>query len=343
MNKNVIWCDFDPGEIWNFNIGLNEASGITWKRVININNDKSSTIASIKRYFGYFTFAFKQFIHRSNYEKIIAWQQFYGLVFAFFCRLFNVKKTFELYIMIFIYIPKPGFTGYIYKKFMSYIVTSNYIDKIFVFSSSESKRYEGELGVSSEKFVFMPFGDDIRRTNSICNYEPGFIFSSGYSNRDFDFLVETLENEKYTTRIFGWEDYKKGNVIVSSEVVGDKIDAILKKCKIVVVPLKENRESGQFTIIHAMEAGVPVVATDTDCMRDYIEDGVNGFILPNDKKMWREKIYQLYNDEELYKRMSKECLRLYKERHTQIALGRNIGNYIKRNSNERYKDINNNA
>ena len=175
----------------------------------------------------------------------------------------------------------------------------------------------------------MPFGDDVKKTNDECPYEEGFIFSSGYSNRDFDFLVETLKDSPYITRIYGWENYNKGNVIVTNEVVGDKLDSILKKCKLVVVPLKENRESGQFTIIHAMEAGIPIIATDTDCMKDYIVNDINGYTCPNNKEEWLEKINKLYTDEKLYNKMSENCKVLYQEKHTQIALGRNVGMKIK--------------
>ncbi len=327
--ENVIWCDFQPEENWNFNKGLNEATGIEWKRIVSINNDKSSKTANVKRYFGYFNFTFKQFLKREDYSNIIAWQQFYGLIYAFFCRLFNAKKVNNLYIMIFIYIPKKGLLGKVYKKFMSYIVTSKYIEKIFVFSSAESKRYEKELGVSSDKFVFLPFGDDVKKTDEVCDFEENFIFSSGYSNRDFDFLVDALKGTSYTVRIYGWENYIKDNIIMSNEVVGNRLDAILEKCKLVVVPLKENRESGQFTILHAMEAGVPVIATDTDCMKDYIVDGVNGYTCANEKQAWLEKINLLYSDDELYDTLADNCKRLYEEKHTQIALGRNVGNSIK--------------
>lgn len=326
MSKNLIWCDFNPGDNWAFHNGLNKSSDKVWEKIISVNNDKTKNKS---RYIKYFIFSFRQFIHRNKFTNIIAWQQFYGLIFAFFCRLFNVKKTFNLFVMIFIYIPKKGLVGRIYKAFIKFIVTSKYIDKIFVFSSSEAVRYEKELDANRDKFVFMPFGDDIESTDETCDYEQGFIFSSGYSNRDFDFLTKTLYDAPFKTRIFGWEDYVKGNVTVSSENVGSKLDSILKKAKLVVVPLKENRESGQFTIIHAFEAGIPVIATDTDCMKDYIENGVNGFILPNSKNEWLEKINMLYNDDQLYYNMSNNCKRIYKNNHTQNALGRNVGEVIK--------------
>lgn len=328
LKRNVIWCDFKPPQNWDFIKGLNYATGSKWKKIVCINNNKSNMLNNLIRYVVYFIFSFIQFVKRKNYSNIIAWQQFYGLIFSFFCRLFHVKKTFNLYIMIFVYIPKKGILGEVYRRFISYSTNSKYIDKIFVFSSAESEKYEKELGVSKEKFVFLPFGANIEPTTSECHLEDNCILSSGYSNRDFEFLVSVLCDEPYKTYIFGCEDYRKGNVTVSSEFIGNKLSDVLKKCRIVVVPLKENRESGQFTIIHAMEAGVPVIATDTDCMKDYIIDGVNGYLCHNNKKLWLQKIKLLYTDENLYKTMSKNCKKVYNERHTLLALGKNMGKKI---------------
>lgn len=326
--ENVVWCDFDPPYNWDFIKGLDDATGIHWKKIACINDNKYNTIKDLRRYCVYFIFSLIQFIKRKNNSNIIAWQQFYGIIFSFFCRLFHVKKTFNLYIMIFIYMPKKGALGKIYQKFISYAVNSIYIDRIFVFSSAESKKYEKELGTDKGKFVFLPFGDNIEPTNDKCNLEENCIFSSGFSNRDFDFLENILCDEPYKTYIFGYDDYVKGNVTVSSEIVGDKISDCLEKSRIVVVPLKENRESGQFTIIHAMEAGVPVIATDTDCMKDYVIDGVNGYLCPNIKDLWLEKIQLLYTDENLYNSMSENCRQIYNERHTLLALGKNMGRKI---------------
>ena len=326
--KNVILCDCNPPEKWSFQNGVVESSKMAWERIEKVNNNQKGRFAGIKRYIRYFTFSFHSFCNRKKYKNIIAWQQFYGLIYAFFCRLFHVKKVNNLFIMIFIYIPKKGFKGKIYKKFMRYMVTSKYIDKIIVFSSTEAKRYSEELDVDENKFVFLPFGDDVIESNTKVELEDGFIFTSGYSNRDYDFLIDTLSGTSYVTRIYGKTNYCNDNIIMSDEYIGPKLDSMLKKCKLVVVPLKENRESGQFTILHAMQAGIPVIATDTDCMKDYIQDGVNGFLCPNNKEKWLEKINLLYSDEELYKKLSDNCKRIYAEKHTLIALGKNVGNVI---------------
>jgi len=326
--KNVILCDFKTPNPWHFQEGLNSVSGSKWGRIELVNNSKKGKFANIKRYFKYFSFSFKIFIHRNKYHNIIAWQQFYGLLFAFFCRFFHVKKKNNLFIMIFIYIPKKGIAGSFYYHFMHFILSSKYIDRIFLFSSSEINRYLKELKLKNNKFVFMPFGSDVLNQNFAIDFKPNFIFSSGYSNRDYNFLIDALYHEKYVVRIYGSKNFLDNNIIMKDEFVGDKLSAILNKAHLVVLPLKENRESGQFTLIHAMQAGIPVIATDTDCMKDYIINGFNGFTIPNDTKLWLEKINLLYSDETLYSKMSANCKKIYKEKFTETALGKNIGESI---------------
>ncbi len=329
MKKDVIWCDFEIGDDWVFLKGLNKATNKDFKIEKQANNKVSTKLDNIVRYIKYFAFAFNAFLHRKSYKSIVSWQQFYGLIYAFFSRLFHVKKQNFLAIMTFIYIPKRGLVGKIYKKFISYIITSEYIDMIFLYSTSEGKRYAKEFGVSEDKFVFVPLGHELGEDTSKCDdIEEGFLFASGYSNRDFDFLSTALKGTQYTVRIYGRKNVVDKNIIMSDERIEAKTNSMLEKCRVVLVPLKENREAGQLTVLHAMKAGRPVVATNADCMKDYIVDGVNGFLCPNDAKVWLEKIDMLCSDDKLYNRMSKQCKDIYESKHTGYAMGMNVGEKI---------------
>ncbi len=329
---NIVLVDFENPNDWKFLKGLESSSDIKWviKRKKS-NKDRKGKFNNLKRYFKYFFFSFNVFTHRKKYNKIVAWQQFYGLLFAFFCRLFHVKKRNDLTIMTFIYKPKKGFIGKIYFKFMRYIVTSKYIDRFIVFSSSEVTQYNNDFNINDNRFKYIPLGEDIIKkvkTNEI--NESNFVFSSGFSNRDFNFLIDVahrLPNIKFM--IYADYCYKKDNVVVTDELVGDKLDELLEKCRIVAVPLKENRQSGQLTVIHAMEAGVPVIVTNADAMKDYIRDNDNGFICENSVELWAENINKLYTDDELYKRFSIKEQIDYAEKHTVESMGKNIGFFLK--------------
>ena len=59
-------------------------------------------------------------------------------------------------------------------------------------------------------------------------------------------------------------------------------DALMLGASVVVVPLqtRADRSSGQTTYVNAMARGKAIVITDTPGVRDYIEDGETGRIVP---------------------------------------------------------------
>ena len=331
--RNVVLVDFEPPKDWNFICGLEESSEMTWEIAKKISNlDRKGKIGNLKRYLKYFFFSFKIFIRRKKFSNIIAWQQFYGLFFAFFCRFFHVKKRVNLTIMTYIYKPKKGLKGKIYYKLMQYIVTSKYIDRLIVFSSSEVEQYKNDFNIEENKFVYIPLGEDVlieRKHDSI--EKNNIVFASGFSNRDFDFLCEVAKKTPNVTyHIYGYSNYKTENVFMTDEIVGDKLNDLLNSCKIVAVPLKENRSSGQLTVLHAFEAGIPVIATNSDSMSDYIINCENGILCQNDVELWVDMINKLLNDVEFYEKISKNAMNSYYKKHTVKVMGYNIGKYFER-------------
>lgn len=88
--KNVILVDFDVPCKWNFYEGLCETSQLNWeiKKCIN-NKNRIGKFSNLIRYIDYFSFSLYIFIRRKQYSNVIAWQQFYGLIFAFFASYFE--------------------------------------------------------------------------------------------------------------------------------------------------------------------------------------------------------------------------------------------------------------
>ena len=55
------------------------------------------------RYAKYFLVPMKIAKDHKNYNKVLAWQQFYGLILAFYFRMFRVKNAPEIVVLTFIY------------------------------------------------------------------------------------------------------------------------------------------------------------------------------------------------------------------------------------------------
>jgi glycosyltransferase involved in cell wall biosynthesis len=98
----------------------------------------------------------------------------------------------------------------------------------------------------------------------------------------------------------------KGNV--------DKPEYYYKKADVYVHSAFD--EPFGLTIIEAMASGLPVVCFDAGGNRDYMRDNENGFIIKNNTeghKLFVDRILQLTQSRELYKRISEEGLKTASE------------------------------
>lgn len=332
--KNVVLIDFPKLEDWEFIEELNKQTNLEWEELELVSNElRKSKLSNIIRYIKYFLFPFRVFLTRKRYSKIIAWQQFYGLLYAFYSRIFHVKKKNTLIIMTFIYKPKSGLIGKIYHKFMNYIVTSKYVDKFICFSKNECEYYANMFKVEKEKFAFCTLGiENIEiKDNEILNEKT--IISCGRSNRDYEFLYNTLSKTEYKLNIISDECKLENtnNITVYNNIMGQEFLEMLNKSYLVVITLKdENISAGQLVILQAMQLGKPVICTNSNTVTDYIENGINGFIIKKDESELLELIEKLYNNEELYDKISSKQKEIFKEKYSVRALGKQIATMFKK-------------
>lgn len=217
--KNYVVVDFDPCKVSNINewnkllMGLKETSHKNWELFGTEIYDTS--FHSKERYIHYFKLAWTLFRDRVNISAIVANQQFYGIIFAFFCRLFHVKKTTKDIVVSFIYNKKNGLKGKIYEQFIKYSVQSRYVDKLIVHSESEIDYYSTLLNIPKEKLVFCPLGiTDDSEAYQIKRFpllQESYVLGIGNSNRDFAFMENALAGEEYEVRIFSDKVEKHNN------------------------------------------------------------------------------------------------------------------------------------
>ena len=73
-----------------------------------------------------------------------------------------------------------------------------------------------------------------------------------------------------------------------------------------VACLSSVHEGVPITLIEAMAAGLPIVATDCGSVRDMVEDGEQGFVVPvGDVENFADRLRILANDEALRTRLGK--------------------------------------
>src|SRR5208282_1690726 len=76
------------------------------------------------------------------------------------------------------------------------------------------------------------------------------------------------------------------------------VEKLLSEAQVFV--LASNYEGFPISIVEAMRAGLPVVASDVGGVRESVQDGHNGFLIPRgDKTMLRDKLKVLISDSAL--------------------------------------------
>lgn len=327
---NSVLVDFKLEKEWPFVEVLKTTTSEQWETIeCQTNQYHGSKKASLIRFFWYFAFPFKMVLRRKKWNHIVAWQQFYGINFAFWCRLFHLKKINNLTIMTFIYKKKNGIAGWMYHKYMSFAVRSKYVDRFICFSKNESEYYPHVFRVDKSKFIYIPVG--IAPLESVDTSDGGYVFATGRSNRDYSFLLKVLEGTDFKCQIVCDtlpESLAAGSTKILTDCHGKEMINRMAHSHCVVIPLKDiNVSSGQLVMLQAMSLGKPVICTNADGIKDYTTKDT-AIMIPNDVNGWRRAISSLYDEPERYLDMSKSALSLFEKNFTENIMFSNIAKIL---------------
>lgn len=329
--ENVVLVDFKTPKNWSFKKALEDVTNKQWAVIELVSNKNHGTkLQVLLRYLKYFGFPFKIFLNRRKYVSVLAWQQFYGLVLAFYFKLFRVRQAPEITVMTFIYKQKESFLGLIYGKFIRFVVKSGYIKRFIVFSKSEQEYYAELFGVSKENFVVETLGiQDVYGIVGSRILDEKYFLAAGRSNRDYGFLKNAWQNQDKlkiicdTCKETDTEHIKYLKNCYHKEFVQE-----LSDCYAVIVPLQDEKiSSGQLVILQAMMLKKPVIVTKNDTVIDYVEDGIDGFIINKDAESLSWAIEQL-KEPEIYNAFAENARKSFEDRFSLYAMGLRIGKIL---------------
>jgi len=120
---------------------------------------------------------------------------------------------------------------------------------------------------------------------AVSTQRDGSVFSGGRSKRDFTTLIEAAAGIEAPVTIGGQispQDRKRLPRNVRAELSPhEEFISLLRRSSVVVVSLDQtNRSAGEQTYLNAMAMGKPVIVTDTMGVREYVEHGDTGLIVP---------------------------------------------------------------
>lgn len=317
---NIVSIDGASGIQNDFSMGLTEYSGLSWDVYSLVSNfKKKSKWIELKRYLRYVQAGWHLFRKRRHINNIVAWQQFHGIFFAFFCHLFRVSKKTNLIILTFIYKKKSGIIGRLYEEFVKYALCDKYVDHVVCFSETEIVSYCEVFDLPRKKYSYVKVAANPVKGIDNRFSEPKFLFSAGFSHRDFIFLINSIKNTRYQLVIADdrVEDPHLPNIIIKRNCYGEDMLRELGRSFVFINPLKDRTISaGHLMTISAMQLHKPTISTISDGMKPYLVDGKTGFFVKKTRKDLLEKLDLLFSDEQLYQNM---CEASYKYAENQFS------------------------
>lgn len=279
MVKNAILIDMKEPENWEFKRRINENTKENWETISFISNTSQRGV--FRKFFSiytkYFYFPFRIFLKRKYYNKILAWQQFYGIVLAFYCRLFRVKKAPQIYILSLIYQPKRNIIGAIYYNFVKFSLEAKCVKKVIIESSVEFDKYLELFNIKDKLVVCI---EGYEKKMNFSSTKGDYFLSVGRTNRDYNFLIDSFNGRNEKLIIITDQNIKKKytkNIKILNNVYGLDYEKILSKCYAVVLCMGNAKvSSGQLVILNAMRYGKPIIINNDECIYEYVKNGENG-------------------------------------------------------------------
>lgn len=184
------------------------------------------------------------------------------------------------------------------------------VDRFMVHARVETSVYANWLGIPEERFNFVPLQRGRVAAKKSSPIEGPYVVSMGSAHRDYQTLVEAVFGTGIRTVIIAKRELADAlpdhpDLIKLSGLSQEECIDILAGAVINVVPLHATRSAaGQVTFVTSMRMGIPTIATSCTGTRDYIEDGVTGYLVPpGDASVLRERILTLLKDDELRRRV----------------------------------------
>jgi glycosyltransferase involved in cell wall biosynthesis len=155
--------------------------------------------------------------------------------------------------------------------------------EFIAFSKRERRNLIERVGVPAEhvhQVLYRGGGEEPEARRST---DGGYVFSGGYSNRDYDTLlaaVAGLDSEVVVVAsTLNDIDAVPGNVRLHVDVSWEEFDELIAACAVLVIPLRKGGEAcGQNVLFRGIHHGRPVVATRHDALVDYLGDDYPGFV-----------------------------------------------------------------
>lgn len=148
----------------------------------------------------------------------------------------------------------------------------------------ERERFAATWGVNPERVFVTPYCHTLSDADLAAPTSTrGGVFAGGNSLRDYGPLVAAAgELDVPVTLATKLLDGPLPANITAGPVPYERFFELLRNASVVVVPLadRNDRTAGQQTYLNAMALGKATIVTDSPGVREYVEDGKTGIVVP---------------------------------------------------------------
>ena len=191
-------------------------------------------------------------------------------------------------------------------------------NKIIVWSKGYVDNFSKHLDLQENRFQVLPYKSNHSKKQAIDIPQGNYLFAGGNSARDYPLLIEAARGLDIqvvisTSQTSGFNALDIPDNVIIVQAREPYFSRLMAGCRFVVLPLKKSliRGAGEQTICNAMFHGKAVVAVDEISASDYIEDGINGYVVkPGDSQGLRRAIDKMLNNPEIQSHMAKEGPRI---------------------------------
>lgn len=336
MKENIIIADCKKEEIETLKDGLSKNGRQYVIKSHPANFGRTGALSELKRYANYFGVSFQYFLYRNRYEDIVCWQQFYALIFGFYCNLFHVKKKNKVVAFNFTYKEKKKFTR-LYRWFMGKCLSKPYVDYIHVLSNQYAEIISREFHFPKERIIVTAFGID-DSYEKYCGLDApvgytksGYMLALGRSNRDFDFLIRAWKDIQYPLVIIS-DAYKvdtnNPNICIKRTISGELQYPWLVNCKALIIPVDDGRIcSGDTVLLSGLSLKKIVLVTEPSTLAEmYVNNGENGLIVKKDADCLRNIVNDIVGGK--YDYIEDNARRSFLENYSRYSLGAAVAGAI---------------
>ena len=151
-----------------------------------------------------------------------------------------------------------------------------------VLSEQEREMFSSAFGIPGERIACTPFGHMLWSRADGPTSDGGYLFAGGDSLRDYDTLLAAVNGLDVPVRLVTNRRFERlPENVTAGPAPYEQYVELLAGARLVVVPLRTIRRSaGLITYLNAMALGKPVIVSDTPAVREYVDSGRTGLVVP---------------------------------------------------------------